>query len=120
MPRALVLLLFLAVGCSSKPAEVHVIRSMQLNEGKPSHIGFESSYAQGTIEIAADVKIGYQSITFTPASAGVSKQVITLDGKVCDFWGSELKIGERSHGPLSGAVVIRIDASRVTVNGEKR
>jgi hypothetical protein len=64
MSRALVLLLFLAAACGSKagdapPAGAHVIRSMQLNEGKPSHIGFESPHAQGMIEIAPDVHIGY-------------------------------------------------------------
>jgi hypothetical protein len=56
----------------------------------------------------------------TPESAGASKQVITLDGKALEFWGPELKIGERSYGKLSGAVQIKIDASGVTVNGEKR
>lgn len=125
MTRTLLLLVFLAAACSSKGSEapaagVHVIRSMQLNDGKPSHIAFESQYAQGTIEIAADVKIGYQSVTVTPDSAGASRQVITLDGKLFDFWGAELRIGERSYGKLAGAVEIRISAAEVTVNGEKR
>ncbi len=125
-PKAAALVLaVLACACSSKPAEApaagaHVIRSMQLNEGKPSHIGFESPHAQGMIEIAPDVHIGYQSVTVTPESAGASRQVITLDGKVLDFWGGELKIGERSYGKLWGAVQIQITANGVTVNGEKR
>jgi hypothetical protein len=125
MSRLLILLVFLGAACSSKASEVpaagaHVIRSMQLNEGKPSHIGFESPHAQGMIEIAPDVKIGYQAVTVTPDASGASRQVITLDGKTLEFWGPELKIGERSYGKLSGAVQIKIDASGVTVNGEKR
>jgi len=124
MKRVLPVLLLLAA-CGSKAAEVpaasaRVIRSMQLNEGKPSHIGFESQYAQGMIEIAPDVHIGYQSVSVTPDSAGAPRQVITLDGKPLDFSGPELRIGERSYGKLSGAVRIHIDASGVTVNEEKR
>jgi hypothetical protein len=124
------MLLFLALAllscaCSSKSSEApaagaHVIRTLQLNEGKPSHIGFESAHAQGMIEIASDVHIGYQSVTVTPDASGASRQVITLDGKVLDFSGAELKIGERSYGKLSGAVQIQINANGVTVNGEKR
>ncbi len=127
MPRtpSILLLALLASACSSKASEApaagaHVIRTMQLNEGKPSHIGFESAQAQGMIEIAADVHIGYESVTVTPDSAGSSRTVITLDGKLLDFWGPELKIGERSYGRLSGAMQIQISANGVTVNGEKR
>ena len=127
MPRPLWItaLAVLASSCGSKapdtpPAGIHVIRSMQLNEGKPSHIGFESSYAKGTIEIGADVHIGYQSATVMPDKAGASRQVITLDGKVLDFEGPLLTIGDKSYGKLAGDVQIRIAGEGVSVNGEKR
>jgi len=117
MWRALALILFLAPGCgpkSSAPtASSRVIRSMQLNEGKPSHITFESAYAKGTIEIAGDVHIGYQSVTVTPDSAGASKQVITLDGKVLEFDGPELLIGGEKKGKLQGEMSILIAAPGV-------
>ena len=118
-------LALLACACCSKTPQadssgVHVIRALKLNEGKTSYVGFESSYAQGMIEIGADVHIGYQSVTVSPDASGASRQVITLDGKMLDIWGPELKIGERGYGKLAGAVQIRIDASGVTVNGQKR
>jgi len=120
MPRALLCLLLLVSACGSKAPDApapaaRVIRSMQLNEGTPSHITFESAYAKGTIEIAGDVKIGSQSI-----GDASPRQVITLDGKVLVFDGAELKLGEKSYGKLAGEVRIEISAAGVTVNGEKR
>ena len=121
MWRALTLLLLLAPGCgpkSSAPiASSRVIRSMQLNEGKPSHITFESAYAKGTIEIASDVHIDYQSVTVTPDSAGASKQLITLDGKVLEFDGPELLIGGEKKGKLEGEMDILIGAPGVVFRG---
>jgi len=110
MSRTLVLLLCLAAGCGSKVPDSRVIRSMQLNEGKPSYITFESAYAKGTIEIAADVKIDYKSST---DSAGVSKSLITIDGKVLEFDGPELLIGGEKKGKLEGPISILIGAPGV-------
>jgi hypothetical protein len=123
--RAILCLALLLGACGPKTpsapaAGLHVIRAMQLNDGAPSRISFESAYAKGTIEIGADVHIGYQSVTRTPEEAGASREVITLDGQVLDFWGSELKVGEKSHGKLAGEVQIRITREGVSVNGEAR
>ena len=125
MLRLTLALALLTGSCGSKapdaPASTaRVIRSMQLNEGTPSHITFESAFAKGTIEIAGDVKIGYQSITVTPDKDATSRQVITLDGQAFVFDGAELRIGEKSYGKLAGEVQIQISATGVTVNGEKR
>ena len=126
MLRVLPVLLFVACACGSKaadapPAGKHVIRAMQLNnEGKTSHIEFESSFAQGTIEIAPDARIDYKSITVVQDNTETSRTVITLDGKALDFWGPELMIGERSYGKLSGAVQVQISRDRVLVNDEQR
>ena len=125
MLRVLPLLLFVACACGSKAADApaagkRVIHSMQLKEGEPSRIVFESEKAKGSIEIAADVKIGYQSVSVSPDSAGVSRQVLTLDGEVLDFWEGELRIGAKSHGQLAGEVRIEISRQGVLVNGEKR
>jgi len=120
MLRLMLALALLTGSCGSKAPDApvptaRVIRSMQLNEGAPSHITFESAFAKGAIEIAGDVKIGYQSVT-----EGPSRQVITLDGQPFAFDGPELKIGEKSYGKLTGEVQIQISASGVLVNGEKR
>jgi hypothetical protein len=126
MRRALPFLLLLGWACGSKAAdapgvaEKRVIHSMQLKEGEPSRIVFESGKARGSIEIAADVKIGYQSLTVSPDSAGQLRQVITLDGEPLDFWDGELRIGKKSYGKLAGEVQIGISAQGVTVNGAKR
>lgn len=125
MERVILCLALLLGGCSPKTpsvpaAELHLIRAMQLDDGAPSHITFESAYAKGTIEIGAEVQIGYQSVTRSPEEASASHAVITLDGQVLDFWGSELKLGEKSHGKLAGEVQIRITRAGVSVNGETR
>jgi hypothetical protein len=126
MSRALLLLLFLLPACGSKAADApaaarkRVIHEMQLNEEGTSRIVFESEEAQGSIEIAADVKIGYESLVHPPGSEAPSRQVITLDGEWLSFWDGELKIGKKSYGKLAGPVRIRISRDGVTVNGEKR
>jgi hypothetical protein len=127
LPRTttILCLALLSAACGSKAPDtptpgVRVIRSMQLNEGKPSHISFESPYAKGTIEIAGDVHIGYQSVTVTPENAGASRQVITLDGKVLEFDGPELKIGGQSCGKLEGEVDIELSAAGVVFRGGVR
>ena len=125
MLRVLPFLLFVACACGSKAADApaggkRVLHSMQLKEGEASRIVFESEKAKGSIEIAADVKIGYQSVTVTPDSAGQSRQVITLDGEPLDFWDGELRIGAKSYGKLVGAVRIQISREAVLVNDEKR
>ena len=119
MSRALLCLVLLCAGCGSKApaAGVRVIRSMQLNDGTPSHITFESAYAKGTIEIAADVRIDYQSVAVMPDTAGTSRQVITLDGKVLEFDGPELLIGGEKKGKLEGEMDILIGAPGVVFRG---
>jgi hypothetical protein len=121
MPRLILLLALWCGSCSPKSdaptASSRVIRSMQLKEGEPSHISFESAYAKGTIEIASDVHIGYQSVTVTPDTAGGSRQVITLDGKALEFDGPELLIGGESKGKLEGEMDILIGAPGVVFRG---
>ena len=93
---------------------------MHLDEAKTSTIDFETAHAKGRIEILSGVKIGYVSVTSGTGEASSTRISLTIQDKPFSFEGPELRIGERSFGPLAGEVQVRIGPEGVFVGAEKR
>jgi hypothetical protein len=116
---ACIVVVLSAAACSSRePATAPTVSEATFGNGGDVRIRFTSSAASGDLVVDPGLAAEFKSTTVGGAASPGSG--FRVRGRLVEFTGGELRIGDRSYGPLKGAVHIELRPDEVLVNGESR